>query len=99
MTEWGLNPKSYAYPGARGYDEDTQLANKRAGFICARGYTLDWDEFYICPDEESKPQNWYYLPAVPIAKDFDKYVNTHDNLQLVMEKNIAKKSWIIFNVS
>lgn len=47
MDEWGLEPKAYAYPYGSGWKESTQSANKMAGFICARGVTIESDSIYM----------------------------------------------------
>ena len=95
MKSWDLNPSAYAYPGARGYLIRTQLANKNAGFICARGATVDPSKFYISPDTKTEPDNWFYLPAVFIGTQDTVLINNHAEMQVVFNSALQKSAWII----
>lgn len=95
MQAWGLNPRAYAYPHSAGYLASTQRAAKDAGFICARGSTLSTRDVQICPDDVAEPANWYYLPAVSIARDQPAYVNDTDELVPILEETLDRNAWII----
>jgi len=95
MEEWGLNPKAYAYPHSSGHKASTQAANRDAGFICARGSTLNLEEVYLCPGETAGPENWYYLPAVSIAGGIKGYVNDHAELAPVLDRALGETAWVI----
>lgn len=96
MKSWGLNPKVYGYPESRGLEYDTQLACKLAGFIAARGATFDRDKFFICPDDKTEPENWYYLPCIPMAyEEKEIYVHNHDELEPTLASALEKNAWII----
>ncbi|GJQ61347.1 MAG: hypothetical protein SCALA702_04000 [Melioribacteraceae bacterium] len=95
MSNWGLNPVTYAYPHARGYKGTTQLAVKRAGFIAARGYTLDEDEFLICPNEKTEPENWFYLPCVGMAKEYEYWVQSNTELTPHLQRAVDNTAWIM----
>ncbi len=51
MRQWGLEPWAYAYPGSSALRPSTQLANRDAGFIAARGQAFAPAEYYIVPDD------------------------------------------------
>lgn len=95
MEEWGLNPKAYAYPHSSGKKVSTQAANRAAGFICARGSTLDLEEVYLCSGDAMEPRNWYYLPAVSMAEQFEGYVNNHAELAPVLDRTLDETAWVI----
>ena len=95
MDEWGLKPKAYAYPGSAGYKNITQLANQLAGFICARGATLDPEQYYICPDDEIKPDNWYYLPSVVMGQTYPVWIENHFEMTPIFDTALNKTAWII----
>ncbi|UCE05383.1 MAG: hypothetical protein JSW07_17470, partial [bacterium] len=95
MKQWGLNPKAYAYPGSHGRNDSTQLANKLAGFICARGVTYNEDEFYICPDNIEEPDNWYYLQSIPVAYEYENYIQNHEEMALILDSALERSAWII----
>ena len=95
MESWELPPLVYAYPGARGYNSSTQQACQDAGFISARGYTKEPDEFYICPDSIQEPDNWFYLPSIPIAQKNDGFVHTHTELVNYLDTALEKSAWVI----
>ncbi|MCD6308714.1 MAG: polysaccharide deacetylase family protein, partial [Candidatus Latescibacteria bacterium] len=95
MQAWGLNPKSYAYPYGKGFKSTTKLANRMAGFICARGLTFLSNPNYICEYDDPAPLDWHYLPCISIAKEYEGYVNNHDMLSKVLDINLEKTSWVI----
>lgn len=95
MKQWGLSPNAYAYPGSAGRLETTQLANKLAGFICARGVTYKEHEFYICPNSTTQPSNWYYLPSIPVALEYDNYIQNHDEMAPILSAAIDSSAWVI----
>jgi len=95
MQAWGLNPKSYAYPHGKGFKSTTKLANRMAGFICARGLTFMSNPNYICEYDDPAPVDWHYLPTISIAKEYEGYVNSHDMLSEVLDSNLEKTSWVI----
>ncbi|MBI9070462.1 MAG: hypothetical protein JEY94_02625 [Melioribacteraceae bacterium] len=95
MTQWGLNPKAYAYPGGRGKLPSTQLANKLAGFICARGAVNDSKLAYMCVEDEMIPENWYYLQAVNVGTDNPIQIENHSEMEPILESTINKRAWVI----
>lgn len=95
MKTWGLEPIVYAYPGSKGYLPRTQLANKLAGFIAARGSHIDPYKTFICAGSETEPENWFYLPSVIMGSTDPAYVNTNAELIPILDLNLAKRSWII----
>lgn len=95
MSQWGLCPRAYAYPYNKGNKETTQLACKLAGFICARGVSFTDDKFYICPNETKEPNNWYFLPAIPVAHEYQKYVQNHQKLVPLLNTAIDSSAWVI----
>ena len=95
MDAWGFRPRAYSYPHSRGHEEETQRACRDAGFICARGSTLDLDEVLLCADDELEPGNWYYLPAVSMARDFKGYINNHAQLEPLLEETEERGAWVI----
>jgi len=95
MRAWGLNPKAYAYPHGKGFESTTKLANRLAGFICARGLTFLSNPNYICADNEAEPQDWHYLPTISVAKEYLGYINDHAQMSDVLDTNLEKTAWII----
>ncbi|MCF6269621.1 MAG: hypothetical protein L3J41_07915 [Melioribacteraceae bacterium] len=97
MLDWGLRPKAYAYPHSSGWLDRTQKANRSAGWIMARGFTPNEEEFYICPNNISQPENWYYLPSVVMSSDTSKdyYINNHSELSPILNKAKQNGSWVI----
>ncbi|MFH1570388.1 MAG: hypothetical protein ABIL09_20520 [Gemmatimonadota bacterium] len=95
MQAWGLHPRAYAYPGSSGEKASTQAANRDAGFICARGSTVDARLFHIVPDEVAEPDNWYFLPAVPMGNASYRYIQSHTQLAPILEAAVEQTSWVI----
>ena len=96
MRQWGLNPRAYAYPGSAGTQAFVQAANRDAGFICARGDDrLDWGNYYIVPEEQMEPVNWYFLPSVVMGTTYASMVGSHDELRPILEQNLERGSWVI----
>jgi hypothetical protein len=72
------------------------LANQRAGFLCARGMSLDPAEFNICPDSTAAPANWYYLPSVVLSQgESVNYVNSHEELEPILAEALVRRAWVI----
>jgi len=96
MQQWDLNPKVYAYPQSAGHKAETQQANRDAGFIAARGGVFDRNAFYICTDAVREPENWYYLPSVPVAaNERPDYVRSHSEIVEILDNAIDRGSWVI----
>lgn len=95
MEEWGFRPRAYSYPHSRGYEEETQRACRDAGFICARGSTIDLSEVFICPDEATEPENWYYLPAASVGAYIQFYLKTHADLVPVLDEALDRTAWVV----
>jgi peptidoglycan/xylan/chitin deacetylase (PgdA/CDA1 family) len=96
MTRWGLRPRAYAYPGSAGRLAQTQLANRNAGFLCARGMSVDPAQFSICPDSTTVPANWFYLPSVVLAQDESiNYVNNHQELEPILAEALERRAWVV----
>lgn len=95
MTEWGLKPKAYAYPGSSGEKLSTQLANAAAGFICARGSTNDPSEYYVLANGTREPENWYFLPSVVMGNASFRYIDTHEKLSPILDQTLESKAWVI----
>jgi len=93
MEEWGLNPRAYAYPRNAGRLRRTQMANQRAGFICARGGTRNPGEYYLCPGGVREPNRWYNLPSVIMGKEGD--IRDHKSLQPILRKTLELEAWVI----
>ena len=95
MQAWGFRPRAYAYPGSSGHLGSTQRANRDAGFICARGSTLDAAACHLLAGEDPQTPNWYYLPAVCLGNGSYLYVQNHDQLAPVLCQALDLGSWII----
>ena len=95
MTEWGLKPKAYAYPGSSGEKLSTQRANAAAGFICARGSTVDPSKYYVLANGTRKPENWYFLPSVVMGNACDRYIDTHEKLSPILDQTLENTAWLI----
>lgn len=95
MIEWGLSPKAYAYPGGKGGNPSTQLANKLAGFISARNTTVDQNIIYICKNDESTPQNWYNLPSIIAGAGHPAKIENHSEMKPILNNTLNYKAWLI----
>lgn len=95
MTNWGFNPKAYAYPGSSGLRPSTQAANRAAGFICARGDAKSESEYYIVPDSTREPANWFFLPSVVMGNASYRYVDVHEKLVPILNEAVAHTAWVI----
>ncbi|MEE2658370.1 MAG: hypothetical protein VX733_07690 [Candidatus Latescibacterota bacterium] len=95
MREWGLEPKAYAYPGSSGKRRSTQAANRLAGFICARGSTLQREDYFIAPGELAEPDNWYFLPSVIMGNASFQYIDVHEKLVPILDEAVERTAWII----
>jgi len=94
LVNWGFKPKTYAYPGWSGKKNTTQLANKLAGFIAARGKNDTPDSMYICPGEISEPPNWYYMPCAA-AGNYDPYIMSHSQMAPIIDTTFEKNAYLI----
>lgn len=95
MQEWGLNPKVYAYPHSSGELPHTQLANKNAGFIAARGGTRDPALYNICPGAVREPELWHYLPSVVMGTETPEDIPDHATLRPILENTLDAGAWVI----
>lgn len=95
MRLWGLEPWAYAYPGSSALRPSTQLANRDAGFVAARGQAFAPAEYYIVPDEVREPVNWQYLPSVVMGNASYTYIDTHDKLAPILDTALARSAWVI----
>lgn len=96
MNQWGLRPRAYAYPGSAGRLARTQLANRQAGFLCARGMSLNPADFCICPGDTTAPANWYYLPSVVLTQDESiNYINSYEELEPILADALERRAWVI----
>ena len=95
MVDWGLRPKAYAYPHSSGQEIRTQLANKQAGFIAARGGTTDPEQYYICPNEVSEPDNWFFLPSVVMGTKDGADIESHRMLAPILSEAQKRDAWVI----
>jgi len=95
MEEWGLRPRAYSYPYGSGRRGEIQRACEDAGFICARGVTTDPALYYICPGETAEPENWFYLPTVPVAGGEPGYVASHAGLAPILDEAEELGAWVI----
>jgi hypothetical protein len=95
MKRWRLKPKAYAYPGSAGRRLSTQMANQAAGFVCARGSTVEPDEYHIVPGDVMEPVNWYYLPSVVMGSESVRYIHNHEQLVPILDQAVESTSWVI----
>lgn len=96
MERWGLRPRAYAYPGSAGRLARTQLANRTAGFLCARGMSVDPREMCICPGDTTEPANWYYLPSAVLSQgESASYVNSYEELEPILADALQRRAWVI----
>ncbi|MFC1525839.1 hypothetical protein ACFL6X_03390 [Candidatus Latescibacterota bacterium] len=95
MTAWGFSPRAYAYPGSAGLLESTQRANREAGFICARGSTLEPDTWLLLADGATDTLNWQYLPSVPMGNGSYRYVQSHSELSPILDQAVERRAWVI----
>lgn len=95
MEAWGFRPRAYAYPGSSALLAGTQRANREAGFICARGSTLDPSTWNLLAGENPQTPNWHYLPAVPLGNGSYRYIQNHGELAPVLDKALSLGSWVI----
>jgi len=98
MREWGLEPKTYAYPHWAGKLYGTQAANRQAGFIAARGGLRRPEfrsDYYICPDDTREPNNWYFLPSVIMGAKNGTDIPHHDALAPILQGALDAGAWVI----
>jgi len=95
MDTWGFAPRAYAYPGSSGLLPSTQQANRDAGFICARGSTLDPDTWHLLSGATPQEPNWYFLPAVPLGNGSYRHLQQHEDLAPVLDQALDLESWVI----
>jgi hypothetical protein len=95
MREWGLVPKVYAYPLYAGRTQQTQTANRAAGFIAARGGTRDQSAYYLCAEDVREPQNWYNLPSVIMGTDSPSDIGDHAELEPILQQTLTRGAWTL----
>jgi hypothetical protein len=97
MQEWGLNPRAYAYPNGSGREPLTQFALSISGFMCARNYEPITEYKYICPNDIKEPKNWFFLPCIPIASEYDPnvYATNHEKMTEFFTGALENTAWII----
>ena len=100
MESLGLKPVAYAYPRGAGEEAETQQALADAGFLAGRRSYIDADETpYIVPDDETTPENWFFLPVLTMESiDFrqcDWCVNDTWELLAHLRQALRSRAWII----
>jgi hypothetical protein len=95
MTEWGLRPRCYAYPGSSGRRASTQAANAAAGFICARGDHLDPQDAVMLAGSDLEPENWHFLRSAVMGNASYLYVDRHDKLVPILDRTVDVGGWLI----
>lgn len=100
MTDFGLKPISYAYPGGWCYEEETRRALKASGFLNGRKFGRgDYINPYIVPDTVSEPSDWFYLPTL-VMENYDfaqckECVGLPEELAEYLDETMQRKAWII----
>lgn len=93
MASWGIPPRVYAYPGCYGLEESTRQANKDAGFLAARGCTLDSSRYIMLPDDGGLGIPWYNMPSVAVGKGGNHAV--HEQVAPLIDNTIEAGGFII----
>jgi hypothetical protein len=98
MTDLGLKPVSFAYPGGHGQQLETRQAIEAAGFLSARGHKVT-SHPYIVQDELTHPPYWYLLPDI-VMESYDyshSASRTNDTAELIpfLDGAIIRTAWII----
>ena len=95
MEQWGLNPRAYGYPHSSGRKPEIQRANMLAGFICARGAAAPGEEYCICTEDETEPENWYYLPSIQAGQTSPDYIQDHSEMEPFLKTALDRGAWVI----
>lgn len=105
MQSWGLKTAAYAYPNSAGFEPETRLALKNAGFLASRMHMYlgrareSMINPYIVPDSAMEPSDWYALPTL-VMQDYDfakcePCVNNNDELIPYLNETIEKTAWVM----
>jgi hypothetical protein len=100
MMERGFRGLAYAYPQGSGLLPSTQEANRKAGFICARGIVSirsNSEDVLICPDTVTEPENWFLLPSLATAKNDTSgcFAKSHEQVLPFLQKTLETRAWLI----
>ena len=100
MENLGLKPVAYAYPRGAGAEAETQQALADAGFLAGRRSYIDANETpYIVPDDETTPENWFFLPVMTMESiDFRQCewcINDTWELLAHLRQAHRSRAWII----
>ena len=100
MESLGLKPVAYAYPRGAGAEAETQQALADAGFLAGRRSYIDYDQTpYIVPDDETTPENWFFLPVMTMESiDFRQCefcINDTWELLAHLRQALRSRAWII----
>ncbi len=95
MNKWGLDPKVYAYPLFAGRERRTQVANRQAGFIAARGGTENPENYYLCETEPCSPESWFNLPSVIMGTANTRHISDHNQLLPILNETLSRRAWTI----
>jgi hypothetical protein len=98
--ERGFRGLAYAYPQGSGLSPSTQEANRKAGFICARGIvsiTSNSKEVLICPNTITEPKNWFLLPSLATVKNDTSgcFAKSHEQVLPFLQKTLETRAWLI----
>lgn len=100
MTELGLKPVAYAYPGGAGKEAKTQKALADAGFLSGRlHFSEKMTAPYIVPGSQTEPEDWFGLPTL-VMQDYSfihckRCVGNNEQLIPYLDETIRQKAWII----
>lgn len=95
MKGWGLNPKTYAYPGSSYRKESTRRACRDAGFIGGRGGYKRVDSAYIHQFQLRDEDFRFGLPSLVMGKVEGAY-HDHAGVEKIINNAHENESWIIF---
>lgn len=99
MQRLGLKPVAYSYPGGGGYEQKTQRALAAAGFLAGRMASLQSGQSpYIVPHAQTRPDNWFELPALAMNSNFRRCpscINNTEELLPILDAAIDKRAWVI----
>ncbi|SMO70822.1 hypothetical protein [Gracilimonas mengyeensis] len=101
IKAFGLNPIAYAYPGGYGFEDSTQFALKKSGYLSGRLFQKEFEGRgpYIMSGDQMAPENWYALPSLPM-QDFnfdqcERCINNHDEFLSYLNESVGLESWLI----
>ncbi|NNF08066.1 MAG: hypothetical protein HKN21_14985, partial [Candidatus Eisenbacteria bacterium] len=94
MEQWDLKPRSYAYPRGAADKDETRQACAEAGFFSGRTVTREGN-FYITPNDQWEPEDWYYLPSVAMAHKEPNHIAEHKQLTPILDKTLDQTAWVI----